>query len=65
MSSSMPIWRFQPKKAYFRKLYLQMLNQSYKKHVTSLSQINFLEAHQTQCGDRLVANGLFNSHFSI
>ena len=43
----MPIWRFQPKKAYFRKLYLQMLNQSYKKHVTFLSQINFLEAHQT------------------
>ena len=64
MSSSMPIWPFQPKKAYFR-LYLQIVNQSYKEHVTFLLQINFLEAHQTQCGDRSVANGLFNSHFSI
>ena len=65
MSSSMPIWPFQPKKVYFRRLYLQILNQSYKEHVTFLLQINFLEAHRTHYGDRLVGNGLFNSHFSI
>ena len=34
----------QTKQVHFRRLYLQSLNQRYKKHLTFLSHINFLEA---------------------
>lgn len=44
---------------------MQGFNQRYKKHVTFLSQINFLEAQWTHCRDwwqmvDLIANFLFN-----
>ena len=42
------------KKVHFR-LYLQTLNQNDQEHVTFLSQINYLEAHCTHCGDKLLA----------
>ena len=47
------------KKVYFRRLYLQSLNQVYKKHANFLLEINILKAHWTHY--RLVANNLFNS----
>ena len=33
------------KKVHFSRLHLQSLNQRYKKKITFLSQINFLEVH--------------------
>ena len=39
------IWLFQHEELYFRRLDLQSLNLRYKKHNTSLTQINILEAY--------------------
>ena len=39
------IWLFQQEELRVRRLHLRSLNQRYKKHVTSLTQINILEAY--------------------
>ena len=59
--SSVLILPSQPKKVHFRRLYLQSLNQKYKKHAAFFSQINVLEVHWTHCWERLEADDLFNS----
>ena len=64
-NSSMLIWPFQLKKCHFRGSHLQSLNQKDTKHVTLLLQINFLDAHWSHCGDKVVTNNLFKSYFSF
>ena len=61
----MQIWPFQRRKCHFRVLHLQSLNQKYNKHVTLLLHINFLDAHWTHCGDKVVTNNLLKSYFSF
>ena len=53
-------------KSSFWKVVSAKFNQKYKKHLETFHlQIKFIETRWTHCGDRLVANGLSNSYFSI
>ena len=51
-------------KVHIRMLHWQILNRRYKKQVTFVSQINFLEVHWAHSGYLLVENDLFDLCFS-
>lgn len=59
------IWSFQQKEVHSRRLYLQGLSQRYKKYVTSLSQMIFLEDHWIHSRNRLVNSNSFKSYFLL